>query len=158
VKIRSLLGKAAVANSKIVYQEFKQIFGSAHFARLRANGAAVQRPLWGSTGTKNPAYSDLLYVDTLIGPHTVNTVPPATYAAILDHGKLEPTLEQDPEGSLALLREVTAVGVDMGLVMKKLEDDGVAAFEKSFDGLYRNLEQKRARFTQNSTGRERRTV
>ncbi len=142
----TLMGKAAVANTKLVYQAFKEIFGSSRFATLQSMGAAVQRPLWGSTGTKNPAYSDLLYVDTLIGPHTVNTVPPQTYTAILDHSRPALTVETGLEGARKLLSDVAAAGVDMKWVLQKLEDDGVASFEKSFDGLYNNLDEKRGRF------------
>ncbi len=142
-KLRGLLGKAAVANTKLVYQAFKQIYGAPRFLDLKNNGATVQRPLWGSTGTKNPAYGDLLYVDTVIAPSTVNTVPPATYNAILDHLHPAVTIEQDLAGAQSVLRELTTAGIDMNWVMKKLEDDGVAAFEKSFDGLYSNLERKK---------------
>ncbi|MFN0157623.1 MAG: transaldolase, partial [Bacteroidota bacterium] len=136
---KSLMGKVAVANTKMVYQAFKQMFGASRFKVLEAKGARVQRPLWGSTGTKNPAYPDLLYVDTLIGPHTVNTVPPSTYTAILDHSKPAVTVGNDLEGAGNALAAVAAAGIDMKLVLQKLEDDGVAAFEKSFDGLYANL-------------------
>jgi transaldolase len=142
-KYAALMGKAAVANTKMIYRAFKEIFASARFTALEAEGAHAQRPLWGSTGTKNPAYSDLLYVDTLIGPHTVNTVPPATYTAILDHGTPALTVESDLAAARRALGDVAATGVDMALVLQKLEDDGVAAFEKSFDGLYKNLDEKR---------------
>jgi transaldolase len=142
-----LLGKAAVANSKMVYQAFKELFGTPRFKALKDKGATVQRPLWGSTGTKNPAYSDLLYVETLIGSQTVNTVPPQTYTAILDHSRPLPTVETDLAGAQAVLRELSAGGIDMHWVMKKLEDDGVASFEKSFDGLYMNLQDKKGQFT-----------
>jgi transaldolase len=145
LRLKGLLGQAAVANSKMVYQAFREIFGGKEFAQLKAQGAAVQRPLWASTGTKNPSYSDLLYVDALIGAHTVNTVPPATYAAILHHSRPALTVESDLAGARNVLRDLTAAGIDMNGVMKKLEDDGVAAFEKSFDGLYANLEEKRKR-------------
>lgn len=147
-KHKPLLGKAAVANSKMVYQAFKQIFGSQRFASLKAKGAKVQRPLWGSTGTKNPAYSDLLYVDTLIGPDTVNTVPPQTYTAILHHGKPALTVEADLDGARKILSDLAAAGIDMHWVLQKLESDGVAAFEKSFDGLHKNLVLKREQFAQ----------
>ncbi len=140
---KALLGKVAVANSKFVYRAFKEIFNSPRFDALKAKGATVQRPLWGSTGTKNPAYSDLLYVETLVGPHTVNTVPPATYSAILDHGKPSLTVENDLDAAKSTLDSAKAVGIDLNWVMKKLEDDGVASFEKSFDGLYKNLLDKR---------------
>jgi len=141
-RLRGLLGRVAVANTKMVYQSFKEIFESPRFAPLRAKGASVQRPLWASTGTKNPAYSDLLYVETLIGPHTVNTVPPATYAAILDHSRPAHTVESDLEGAKQVLRDLAASGIDINSVTDTLEQEGVAAFEKSFDGLTRFLRQK----------------
>ena len=141
--LKGLMGKVAVANTKFVYQAFKEIFFTPRFEALKAKGAALQRPLWGSTGTKNPAYSDLLYVETLVGPHTVNTVPPATYSAILDHAKPTVTVEADLDAAKSTLKSATAAGIDLNWVMKKLEDDGVASFEKSFDGLYKNLLDKR---------------
>lgn len=141
--LKSLMGKVAVANTKFIYQAFKEIFNTPRFDTLKAKGATVQRPLWGSTGTKNPAYSDLLYVETLVGPHTVNTVPPATYAAILDHAKPAITVEADLDAAKSTLQSAAAAGIDLNWVMKKLEDDGVASFEKSFDGLYKNLLDKR---------------
>jgi len=144
-RLKGLLGKVAVANTKLVYQEFKEIFEGPRFAPLRAKGAKVQRPLWASTGTKNPAYSDLLYVETLIGPDTVNTVPPATYAAILDHSRPAHTVESDLEGAKQVLRNLAASGIDINGVTDKLEEDGVAAFEKSFDGLNKFLQQKKIR-------------
>jgi len=147
VRLKGLLGKAAVANAKMVYKAFKEVFRGPAFAPLAAKGAMVQRPLWASTGTKNPAYNDLLYVDTLIGPNTVNTVPPTTYAAILDHSRPALTVESDIAGARMVLRDLAAAGIDMTFVMKKLEDEGVAAFEKSFDGLYRNLDLKKERIT-----------
>jgi transaldolase len=145
-KLEALKGKAAIANTKMIYHAFKEIFGTPRFAALKAKGASVQRPLWGSTGTKNPAYSDLLYVETLVGPHTVNTVPPKTYAAILDHGKISLTVESNMDAAHADLRGLNAAGINMDEVTKKLEDDGVASFEKSFDGLYNNLDEKRGEY------------
>jgi len=143
-RLSGLQGKVAVANTKMIYQAFKEIFEGPRFAPLRAKGARVQRPLWGSTGTKNPAYSDLLYVETLIGPHTVNTVPPATYAAIIDHCRPAYSLESDLEGARRVLRNLAASGIDIDAVTRKLEEEGVAAFEKSFDALYKSLETKKA--------------
>jgi transaldolase len=137
--LRRLLGKAAVANTKMVYQAFKEIFAGPRFARLATTGASVQRPLWASTGTKNPAYSDLLYVDALIGPHTVNTVPPATLSAIIDHSRPALTVESDLAGARAVLTDLLASGIDLPGAMNRLEEEGVASFEKSFDGLHRNL-------------------
>jgi transaldolase len=137
-----LQGKAAVANSRTIYQAFKEIMATPRWAALAGNGAKVQRPLWGSTGTKNPAYSDLLYVDTLIGPDTVNTVPPATYLAILNHGTPALTVERDLDEARSGLRALKEAGIDMTWVLRKLEEDGVAAFEKSFDSLYANIQKK----------------
>lgn len=144
--LHSLLGTAAVANTRIVYRNFTQLFRSSRFESLARKGAAFQRPLWGSTGTKNPAYSDLLYVETLVGVHTVNTVPPQTLAAILDHLRPEATIEDEGDRPDRIIRELEKVGVNMARVMKKLEDDGVATFEKSFDGLSKNLLDKRNAF------------
>ena len=126
--LRKLLGKAAVANAKMVYQAFKEIFAGPRFASLAAAGASVQRPLWASTGTKNPAYSDLLYVDTLIGPHTVNTVPPATLGAIIDHSRPALTVENDLTGAGAVLTDLLASGIDLPAVMRTLEEEGVARY------------------------------
>lgn len=145
-RIQGLMGKAAVANTKLVYAAFKEIFDSSAFAALRKQGASVQRPLWGSTGTKNPSYSDLLYVNSLIGRDTVNTVPPSTYKAILDHGTASPMIGTDLEKARGVLVDLGTLGVDIDRVMEKLENDGVAQFEKSFDGLYGNLEQKKKTF------------
>jgi transaldolase/glucose-6-phosphate isomerase len=141
---RALLGKAAVANSKMVYAAFRDIFAGDRWKRLQNRGAALQRPLWGSTSTKNPAYPDLLYVDPLIGKDTVNTVPPATYAAILDHGTAALTVESDMPEARETWQDLASAGIDMGGVMRQLEEEGVAAFARSFDGLSKNLEQKKA--------------
>jgi transaldolase/glucose-6-phosphate isomerase len=146
-RLRSLLGKVAVANARMTYQAFKEAFSGTRWEALKAKGAALQRPLWGSTGTKNPAYSDLLYVDTLIGPHTVNTVPPKTWEAILDHGQPRLTIEEDLDRARATLRDLQEAGIDLTHVTDKLEQDGVAAFKKSFDDLCRSLEQKKAAFS-----------
>ena len=137
-----LMGHAAVANAKMVYRAFREIVQSPRFAALQRKGARIQRPLWGSTGTKNPAYGDLKYVETLIGPDTINTVPPQTYDAILDHLKPALTVEDDLAGAESVLRRLQGAGINLGWVMQKLEDDGVAAFEKSFDDLNRTLEEK----------------
>jgi transaldolase / glucose-6-phosphate isomerase len=142
VDVARLQGKAAVANSKCIYQAFKEMFTSPRFASLQKYGAALQRPLWGSTGTKNPSYSDLLYVEPLIGPFTVNTVPPQTYEAILDHCSPVLTLEADLQEAHLVLEALANVGIRMDEVLNRLEADGVAAFEKSFDGLHKSLEGK----------------
>jgi len=142
-RLKTLLGGAAVANAKMIYAAFQELAAGERFGRLSARGARVQRPLWGSTGTKNPSYSDLLYVQTLVGPDTVNTVPPQTYAAILDHLQPSRTVDAHMEEARWMLEEVRAAGIDLDRVMAKLEEDGVAAFEKSFDGLYENLRDRR---------------
>ncbi len=130
-----LPGKAAVANARMAYADFKQIFASERFGLLKARGARVQRPLWASTGTKNPAYSDVMYVDELVGPDTVNTVPPQTLAAYLDHGRVRPSLEEDPAGATAVLDGLDSLGISMSQVTAELEDEGVKAFADAFTAL-----------------------
>ncbi len=139
-----LMGKAAVANTRMVYQAFRDTFSQPRFLKLQSRGASVQRPLWGSTGTKNPAYSDLLYVDSLIGPSTVNTVPPATYDAILDHCTVQSTIESGLDDARKIPEQLKEMGIDLEEVVQTLERDGVAAFEKSFDGLARHIDTKAA--------------
>src|SRR5437764_4973109 len=142
-RLQNLLGKAAVANAKLAYQAFQRIFNEPEFEALRSQGAQVQRCLWASTGTKNPHYSDVLYVDNLIGPETVNTVPPATYTAIRDHGKVALTLEQGLGECRALFKQLRAGGIDIKEVTEKLQNDGLAAFVTSFDTLAESIESKR---------------
>jgi transaldolase/glucose-6-phosphate isomerase len=142
-RYEKLLGRAAIANAKLAYQKFKEIFHGARFADLKAKGAMVQRCLWASTGTKNPKYSDVLYVDNLIGPETVNTVPPQTYTAIRDHGKVALTLESDVPECHKLFDELREIGIDIAAVTKKLQEDGLAAFVTSFDTLEESITAKR---------------
>jgi transaldolase len=142
--ILGLRGKAALANAKLVYQRYKQIFHGSRFADLKAAGAMVQRPLWASTGTKNPKYSDLLYVDNLIGPETVNTVPPATFEAFKDHGTVRLTLEEGLDEAVRLFEELKAIGINMEAVTAQLQTDGLAAFVKSFVELREAIEAKRS--------------
>ena len=139
----SLMGKAAIANAKLAYRASRDTFGSQRFARLKARGARVQRPLWASTGTKNPAYSDVLYLESLIGPDTVNTVPPATLTAFLDHGQADATLERDASGARTVLDSLEAAGIDMRHVTDGLLTDGLKAFADSFDKLLTNIQEKR---------------
>src|ERR671921_709814 len=127
-RLEGLLGRAAVANAKIAYAKYKEIFHGERFAALKAKGAQVQRQLWASTGTKNPKYSDVLYVDNLIGPETVNTVPPATYTAIRDHGTPKLTLEEGLDDARALIGQLAEIGIDLKEVTEKLQRDGLAAF------------------------------
>ena len=142
-RYESLAGRAAVANAKLAYQKFREIFHGERFAALRAQGAQVQRCLWASTGTKNPKYSDVLYVDNLIGPETVNTVPPATYAAIKDHGRVALTLEEGLDEARALVARLAEVGIDLKAVTEKLQEDGLKAFVGSFDALADSIRAKR---------------
>jgi len=145
-QIEDLLGKAAVANARIAYEHYQAKFSGERFARLMQQGARVQRPLWGSTGTKNPAYSDVLYMDELIGPDTVNTVPPATLAAFLDHGTVDRTVERDVDEAHVVMRELDDLGIPIKDVTDKLLKDGAATFVNSFDGLDRVINQKIAAF------------
>ena len=139
----ALLGKAAVANAKLAYQAFRETFGGSRFSDLEARGARVQRPLWASTSTKNPNYSDLLYVEPLIGAHTVNTMPPATLDAFLDHGTAELDLERDVADAEETMRALAGLGIDMSAVADALLANGVKAFADSFDKLLANLDGKR---------------
>ncbi len=141
---KALLGKIAVANSKVVYRRFLEIFHGEGFAALRQRGARVQRPLWASTGTKNPAYSDVLYVESLIGSETVNTLPPETLDAFRDHGKVPgATVKQGLDEAEGALARLSSVGVDLNAITEQLQRDGVAAFAASFDQLMAGLEKKR---------------
>lgn len=135
-------GLAAVAQARVVYQHFLDHFSGPRWERLAAHGAQVQRPLWASTSTKNPSYPDLLYVDTLIGAHTVNTLPDATLEAFDDHGTVAETITLDPAGALATLRAIEALGVDLHEVATTLEEEGLASFAQSFDDLLVELERK----------------
>lgn len=140
---KALQGKAAIANAKEAYQMFLKTIMSARFKALQAKGARVQRPLWASTSTKNPNYRDVLYIEELIGPDTVNTVPPATIDAFRDHGKVRQSLAEKPEVSAKALADLKAAGIDMKQVTQQLEDDGVKLFAESYDALIASLEQKR---------------
>ena len=138
-----LQGHAAVDNAKLAYQRFKHLFSGDRWKLLADAGASAQRPLWASTGTKNPAYSDTLYVDTLVGPHTVNTIPPATLDAVLDHGQTAVTVEDDIEEAKSRMAQLKNIGVDMDAITEKLLEEGVDAFAKSFQGLLDSVEAKR---------------
>lgn len=139
-----LPGKAAIANARLAYADYKAVFGSERFLRLRAAGARVQRPLWASTGTKNPKYSDVMYVDELIGPDTVNTVPPQTLRAFLDHGNVRPgTLEEDLAGAEKVLLELETLGIPMRVVTQELEDEGVKSFMSAYSEVVEKMDQRR---------------
>jgi transaldolase len=137
-------GKAAVAQAKLAYQAFLRTFSGMRWEALAAQGAVVQRPLWASTSTKNPAYPDTLYVDQLIGPHTVNTLPDATIEAFADHGTAARTIDLDVDQAVAAWAALAEVGVDMDDVADKLEREGVDSFQKSFTDLLDALTQKAA--------------
>jgi len=142
-KLISLKGRAAVANSAIIYGKYREIFFDAQFESLRKQGANVQRLLWGSTSTKNPAYNDIKYVAELIGKETVNTVPEGTIYAFLDHGKVGEALTGDTKAASKIIDDLMNVDIDINDVCRKLLDDGVVAFEKSFDSLMNAIEKKR---------------
>jgi len=136
-------GRAAIANAKLAYEAFNEIFGGDAFADLRAAGANVQRCLWASTSTKNPDYRDVLYVEELIGPATVNTMPLETIEAFLDHGRVARTLDQGLADARQAIAEVEASGISMARVTEELLVEGVASFAKSFDELIETIESKR---------------
>ncbi len=139
--LRGLRGKAAVANAKAAYKKFKEIFSGARFRALK--GARIQRILWGSTGTKNPAYSDLKYVEELIGSDSINTVPDATLKALLDHGKIRTTIQSGVEDVPRLFEELKAAGVEMDKITEDLEKEGVKLFADSFTLLLKEIAEKR---------------
>jgi transaldolase len=143
-RVLALRGKTAVAQAKLAYQLFRERFSGPRWEALAAKGAQVQRPLWASTSTKNPAYSDLLYVDSLIGPDTVNTMPDATLEAFLHHGVVARTVDEGLDEARSTLSALAAAGVDLAQVSQVLEDEGVAAFAKSFDECLEVLSAKAA--------------
>ncbi|MGI8404889.1 MAG: transaldolase [Thermomicrobiales bacterium] len=138
-----LKGKVAVANAQLAYEKFQELFGSDEFKKLEAAGAQVQRPLWASTGTKNKAYSDVLYVETLIGPHTVNTMPVATMDAFLDHGTVKRTVDADYDAAHGVMDDLAAAGISIDAITRQLEDEGIDTFVKSYDDLLEGVEAKR---------------
>jgi transaldolase len=135
-----LYGKAAIASAKLAYQRFLANFESPRFKRLSDSGARVQRPLWASTSTKNPAYPDTYYVDNLIGPETVNTLPPVTLEAFRDHGKAEVTIDKDLVRAEEDLKRIEDLGISLKEVTDQLEKDGVEKFAESFHNLLRTVE------------------
>ena len=138
-----LLGKAAIANATLAYRDFRQTVSEQRFGSLQKNGAQVQRPLWASTGTKNPSYSDVIYIENLIGPDTVNTAPPATMANFLDHGKVKPTIADYIEEAEQVMADLENAGVSITEVTEKLLSDGVKSFTDSFNALIANVEEKK---------------
>jgi transaldolase len=141
----ALVGKAAIASAKLAYQKFQELFYGERFAKLRAAGAKVQRPLWASTSTKNPDFPDTLYVDTLLGKDTVNTLPPNTLVAFKDHGTAQTsTILDDIDGAKKTFEKLADLGIDMAQVTQKLQDDGVVSFMDAFDELLMQIDAKRA--------------
>mgnify|MGYP001389656563 CR=1 FL=1 len=138
-----LIGKAAIANAKQAYRNFELDFRGERFAALRESGARVQRPLWASTSTKNPKYRDVMYVESLIGPDTVDTMPEATLMAILDHGHADNTLQQDLLGAQEVSDSLDQAGISMDGITDQLLEDGVKLFMDSYDSLVGNIEEKR---------------
>ncbi|MDX2451053.1 transaldolase [Desulfosarcina sp.] len=140
-----LQGTTAIDNARLAYARFREIFAGDRWDRLAAAGARVQRPLWASTGTKNPAYSDTLYVDNLIGPDTVNTLPPATLKAFIDHGRASVTIDKDVAAARSRISALADIGISLETITKQLLDQGVDAFAKPFENLMRSLEEKKDR-------------
>lgn len=147
-EILGLRGKAAIANSKLIYQEYLRIFETAEFESLQTHGAQVQKVLWGSTSSKNPAYSDLVYVDPLVGRNTVNTMPQNTLEALLDHGRVRPdSVEREVEEARRTIFKLKNLGIDLDEAGEKLQKDGVKLFADAFDSLIGTLELKKMQFS-----------
>ena len=145
--VKALMGKAAIANAKLAYREFQQVFGEERFSSLKGQQARPQRPLWASTSTKNPAYSDLMYVEALIGPDTVDTLPPATLTALLEYGKPGLTLQKGTDQAEEHIEALEKAGISMNQVTDNLLADGVKSFADSFDKLLSNISEKMAKLT-----------
>jgi transaldolase len=142
-ELKGLLGRAAIANAKLAYATYQEIFSGSRWEALAAKGARTQRCLWASTSTKNPAYRDVIYVEELIGPETVDTMPQATIDAMLDHGQIVRSLDRDLAGARADLAAIERHGISMDEVTAKLQKDGVKLFSDSFDELLSTIEAKR---------------
>ncbi len=139
-RLRSVVGRVAIANGKLAYQRYLKLFSGPNWEKLKGKGAQTQRVLWASTSTKNPAYPDVLYVQEMIGPDTVNTIPPATFDAFRDHGHPRETLTEDVEGATTVMKTLAEVGISIDQVTDKLTDDGVRLFEEAFDKLLAAVE------------------
>ncbi len=143
---KTLMGKVAIANAKVAYSYYQNIFNSPQFAKLAAAGAIPQRLLWASTGTKNPELSDVYYIEELMGPHTVNTVPPKTMDAFRDHGVVENRLENNLDTAQATLDKLTELGINLPEITNKLEADGVASFSEAFDRLLSAIDAESSKY------------
>jgi transaldolase len=145
-----LRGRVAVANSKLTYQRFLEVFRGDTFSAIAARGGRPQRVLWASTSTKNPDYPDVLYVEELIGPQTVNTIPPATLEAFRDHGEVAPTLTRDIDEARETLDRLAAMGISLDEATENLQREGLAKFAEPFDRLLETLDEKRTRLQEGS--------
>lgn len=141
--MQQLRGQIAIANAKRAYRRFRDLFGGARFAALRERGAWVQRPLWASMSTKDPRYSDVKYVEALIGPDTVATLPPATLEAFADHGRAEPTLLQGWDEAEAALQHLAEVGIDLDDITEQLQEEGIEKFARAYRSLLQTIDSKR---------------
>lgn len=142
----SLRGRLGIANARRIYERFREIFYGSPFTALRRRGARIQRPLWASTGTKNPSYSDVLYLEELIGPDTITTVPPLTMDAFREHGRVRTSLETKAPEADAVLQAATRLGLDMRAITERLQADGLDAFASSFEQMLVTVAEKRGRF------------
>jgi transaldolase len=142
-RLKAMQGKIAIANARLAYQDFKRLFGGPRFAALQQRGARVQRPLWASTGAKNPAYRDVMYVEELIGPDTVNTMPLATIESFHDHGRVRLSIEDQLPEAKAQLAELAGVGIHYDQVTRQLQEEGVQKFIDSFQKLFQCIDNKR---------------
>jgi len=140
---QALAGKIAVANAKLAYRLFEETFAGARWQSLAGASAQVQRPLWASTSVKNPSYPDLLYVETLVGPHTVNTMPPQTVDALRDHGRIHQTIREDVDAAAAEVAQLTELGISLDEATAELEEEGVQKFADAFVQLLDGIEQRR---------------
>jgi transaldolase len=147
-RLQGMLGKAAIANAKLAYKAFQRIFNEPEFAQLRRQGAHVQRCLWASTSTKNPNYNDVMYVEELIGPDTVNTMPEQTLRAFKEHGEVRTSLTENVAGAEKLMRDLAAIGIDMEKVTFDLQVDGVKQFADSVDKLLEEIGHKKQKLEQ----------
>jgi transaldolase len=143
-RARALRGRIAIANAKLAYQDWRALVATPRWARLREAGAMPQRLLWASTSTKDPRYRDVMYVEELIGPETVDTMPPATFDAFRDHGRVAATLEAELDGARAALSELAALGVSLGAVTDELLAEGVRLFAEPFAKLLATIDARRA--------------
>ena len=141
-KAKAIRGKAGIANARVAYEAFEEVFAGPRFAALKAKGANLQRPLWASTSTKDPKLPDVYYVEALIAPDSVDTVPPETFDAYRDHGNPQVRIRDDREGAHALFRTLAELGISADQIYRELEDEGVKKFSDSFDSLMKTIEQK----------------